>query len=277
MASTIERHFEHWQNQDYDEHTVEPSPLAKALMAYLDCPCLYFPSFKDDDPIASAYGYERRLGVREGYIPVLVAVDEKLLDALISNSGAAKAGADRYEFDIESIRRYREKVLSMTPGDGKALFSGLAAESGPLEPEAGNMVDGDENGLGFAIDGQGRPPYWNDDTQMTYPVILAMIPVRNPWEIFAYIPFGGFGGCASEASVMAVAKYWYDCHGAVASVVSHDKLEFDVPVPVSDDDALVLAGEQLGFCSSLLQDGWTEVTLADALRKLRKWRFRWHE
>lgn len=277
MASTIERHFEHWQNQDYDEHTVEPSPLAKALMAYLDCPCLYFPSFKDDDPIASAYGYERRLGVREGYIPVLVAVDEKLLDALISNSGAEKAGADRYEFDIESIRRYREKVLSMTPGDGKALFSGLAAESGPLEPEAGNMVDGDENGLGFAIDGQGRPPYWNDDTQMTYPVILAMIPVRNPWEIFAYIPFGGFGGCASEASVMAVAKYWYDCHGAVASVVSHDKLEFDVPVPVSDDDALVLAGEQLGFCSSLLQDGWTEVTLADALRKLRKWRFRWHE
>lgn len=68
------------------------------------------------------------------------------------------------------------------------------------------MVDGDENGLGFAIDGQGRPPYWNDDTQMTYPVILAMIPVRNPWEIFAYIPFGGFGGCASEASVMAVAN-----------------------------------------------------------------------
>ena len=59
------------------------------------------PSFKDDDPIASAYGYERRLGVRGGYIPVLVAVDENLLDALISNPGAAKAGADQYEFDIE--------------------------------------------------------------------------------------------------------------------------------------------------------------------------------
>ena len=63
----------------------------------------------------------------------------------------------------------------------------------------------------------------------------------------------------------------------MASVVSHDKLEFDVPVPVAGDDAMVLAGEQQGFCSTLVQDGWTEVTLADALRKLRKWRFRWHE
>ena len=25
---------------------------------------------------------------------------------------------------------------------------------------------------------------------MTYPLILAKIPVKNPWEIFAYLPFG---------------------------------------------------------------------------------------
>ena len=30
--------------------------------------------------------------------------------------------------------------------------------------------------------------YWNSDNNMTYPLILAKIPVKNPWEIFAYLP-----------------------------------------------------------------------------------------
>ena len=43
-------------------------------MKYLDCECTYFPSMRDDDPIMSAYRYARRLGVREGFIPLLVKV-----------------------------------------------------------------------------------------------------------------------------------------------------------------------------------------------------------
>ena len=35
----------------------------------------------------------------------------------------------------------------------------------------------------------------NDDTGMTYPLILAKIPVKNPWEIFAYLPFGNWNEC----------------------------------------------------------------------------------
>ena len=34
--------------------------------------------------------------------------------------------------------------------------------------------------------------YWNDDTEMTYRIISAKIPVKNPWEIFAYLPFGNW-------------------------------------------------------------------------------------
>ena len=37
--------------------------------------------------------------------------------------------------------------------------------------------------------------YWDDDTEMTYPLILAKIPVKNPWEIFAYLPFGNWNEC----------------------------------------------------------------------------------
>ena len=58
--------------------------MAQAIMEYLDCECTYFPSMKDDDPIMSAYSYAKRLGVREGFVPVLIqADDETLLECLV--------------------------------------------------------------------------------------------------------------------------------------------------------------------------------------------------
>ena len=45
---------------------------------------------------------------------------------------------------------------------------------------------------------------------MTYPLILAKIPVKNPWEIFAYLPFGGWNECPNTPELMAVAKYWFE-------------------------------------------------------------------
>ena len=44
--------------------------------------------------------------------------------------------------------------------------------------------------------------YWNDDTEMTYPLILAKIPVRKPWEIFAYLPFGNWNECTDTPELM---------------------------------------------------------------------------
>ena len=66
---------------------------------------------------------------------------------------------------------------------------------------------------------------------MTYPLILAKIPVKNPWEIFAYLPFGGWNECPNTPELMAVAKYWFEQHGAVPAAMSHDELEFDPPGP----------------------------------------------
>ena len=43
MAEVIEERFEHWQEQDFDEDTLEPSEVAHASMEYLDCECTYFP------------------------------------------------------------------------------------------------------------------------------------------------------------------------------------------------------------------------------------------
>ena len=54
MAKVIDRRFESWQRQRFDEDTLEPSELAMALMRYLNCECTYFPSMKENDPISAA-------------------------------------------------------------------------------------------------------------------------------------------------------------------------------------------------------------------------------
>ena len=60
------------------------------------------------------------------------------------------------------------------------------------------------------------------------------IPVKNPWEIFAYLPFGNWNECPDTQDLMAVAKYWFEQHGAIPAAMSHDELEVLLPAPVPD-------------------------------------------
>ena len=121
MAKVIEKRFVNWQGQDFDEDTLEPSDVAQAIMEYLDCECTYFPSMADDDPIMSAYSYARRLGVREGFIPVLIRPDETLLECLVMNADPEN-DADCYEFDLKTVEEYRKKMLTTPIKDGKAVL-----------------------------------------------------------------------------------------------------------------------------------------------------------
>ena len=100
-------------------------PLANAMMTYLDCECTYFPSMKDDAPIMSAYSYARRLGVREGFLPLLVKVDETLWECLIMNFAPASEGEDDYGFNPEKVAEYRKKMLAAPMKDGKAVLKEL--------------------------------------------------------------------------------------------------------------------------------------------------------
>ena len=52
--------------------------------------------------------------------------------------------------------------------------------------------DWDEDILGEmegGYDNRRFSSYWNSDNNMTHPLILAKIPVKNPWEIFCLPAF----------------------------------------------------------------------------------------
>ena len=275
MAKVIEKRFTNWQGQEFDEDTLEPSKVAEALMEYLDCECTYFPSMKDDDPIMSAYSYAKRESVKEGFVPVLIrADDETLLECLVMNADP-EHDADFYEFDLKTVTEYRKKMLSAPIKDGKAVLEELTgqrkeeAEDDDMdwEEEIIGEIDGGINNDRFAS-------YWDSDTDMTVPLILAKIPVKNPWEIFAYLPFGNWNECPDTPDLMAVAKYWFEQHGAIPAAMSHDELEFLLPAPAPKEKAIDVAVEQYGFCPDLDQNA-SIGTLADTIHQSTVWYFWW--
>ena len=279
MAKVIEERFTNWQGQDFDEDTLEPSEVADALMEYLDCECTYFPSMKDDDPIMSAYSYAKRESVKEGFVPVLIkADDETLLECLVMNADPDN-DADFYEFDLKTVTEYRKKMLSTSVKDGQAVLEELIGQR--KEEAEDDDMDWDEEILGEMEGGYENNRfscYWDSDTDMTYPLILAKIPVKNPWEIFAYLPFGNWNECPDTPKLMAAAKYWFEQYGAVPAAMSHDELEFLLSAPVPEEKAMETAVEMYGFCPDVIDQGPEDATvgaLADVLRQSTVWYLWW--
>ena len=280
MAKIMEKRFVNWQGQSFDQDTLEPSELAEAMMEYLNCECTYFPSMADDDPIMSAYSYAKRDGVKEGFVPVLLrADDETLWECLILNSDPDSDGEDNYAFDPGKVAEYREKTLAAPLQDGKAVLEGLVGQR--KEEAEDDDMDWDEEILGEMEGGYENrrfSSYWNSDSKMTYPLILAKIPMKNSWEIFAYLPFGNWNECPDTPELMAAAKYWFEQHGAVPAAMTHDELEFTLPAPVPEDKAMDAAVELYGFCPDVIDQGPEDATvgaLADVLRQSTVWYFWW--
>ncbi len=275
----MEKRFASWQGQEFDEDTIEPSPLAQAIMDYLDCECTYFPSMKDDDPIQAAYSYAKRDSAREGFVPVLVKVDETLWECLVMNADPDSDGSDDGAFDPDKVAEYRKKMLAAAVQDGKAVLEEL---TGQRRAEAeDDDLDWEEEVLGEMEGGYANnrfTSYWDPHLEMTYPLILAKIPVKEPWEIFAHLPFGGWNESPDTPELMSVAKYWHQQYGAVPAAMTHDELEFALPAPVAKEKAMELATQQYGFCPDVIDQGAEDATvgsLADTLRQSTVWYFWW--
>ncbi len=104
--------------------------------------------------------------------------------------------ADIYEFDLKTVTEYRKKMLSAPIKDGKAVLEELTGQR--KEEAEDDDMDWEEEVLGEIEGGSENNRiscYWDSDTDMTHPLILAKIPVKNPWEIFAYLPFGNWNDC----------------------------------------------------------------------------------
>ena len=253
----------------HGEHTIEEQ--VEQLKEYLGCPCTYYPPSNDCQLMGSDFYQARARGKKEGFVPMLIAVDELLLECFELN------GEDK------TVEQVRQELLSAPLESGKELLQKWLREAkeGWAEADPEFYANWDAHVIGEVSGGEKIDRFlslWDYDGKQTIPIVLAEIPVKHPWEVFAYLPFGGWNECPANEEHMAVAKYWFEKYGAVPALMTHDVLEYGLPTVygIPREQALDLALEQYAYCNDIVDQGVETIgRLADGLSKSFYWYFWW--
>jgi len=108
-------------------------------------------------------------------------------------------------------------------------------------------------------------------------VTVALLPTTNPWEVPAWLNYGGWNECPVPEVQVAVLKRWHGQYGAEVVGVAWDIMELRATKPPdSRDKALALAREQFIFCEDIVTQGVNSVeALAQSLLNGKIWYFWW--
>lgn len=249
---------------------------AEELVKFLGCPCTFFAPMSDDEPLMAAY----RKALHEsnqtgGFVPVIVVPSDTLLETLIANSDEASNGED---YHPDNVAAFRKTMLELDTSNGETELHDLVSIAEDLLSDDPLLFERmiNEKGGNVEVNHQFLS-YWDYDTGRTQPVILARIPVSQPYDIFSYLPMGGWNACPNNASLMAISRLWQEQFGAIPSVISSDSVEYQVEHAVKESDSKDLAIKQYAFCPSLIEesDGITISSHATALQSSTVWYFWW--
>ena len=241
------------------------SDFARQLIDMLGCLCKHFP--KGADPARVMNAYDDAFAKREmgGYTPLIIAVDDTLLEVV---EEVAKTS--------DELKANREKLLNMPQLDAQKWFAERLKYRKDEMGEDWNETVGEiacEHGdvskcfSGFMDFGTPR---------RSEECVLALIPTSEPWEVFAWLPFAGGSECPLPEEILWIAKYWYERYGVIPAVMTRDVLEFSAR-PIKDKNAaLGVALEQFAFCSDIVDQGVGTIgRLAGGLIESSVWYFWW--
>ena len=108
-------------------------------------------------------------------------------------------------------------------------------------------------------------------------VLIGLLKVAAPWEVFAQLNWGGWNDCPFPAEHCAIHGYWASLYGAEVVSITGDVVQCVVTRPPSDRDAsLRLAREQYVYCYDIVEQGVQSIAaLAAGLTNSRYWYFWW--
>ncbi len=277
----------------------EMSKQAKIMKSFLNCDCKYYPVNSEDNDIICGYLESLQRSKEGDFIPIIVDISNNLLNAVIMNAVIDSDDDSESIMDLgiredtnvedffkngtidfetsEVIERYRKNMISKDFSNGKELldemidnnreyFGGYELERDELEVEDDPTADMDDLDFEEQIEKQGE-------------ILIAEIPVKNPWEIFAYIPFGGWNDCPGNEDIMAISKYWFEKYGAIPFAISHNTLEYIVEKPVDDEDKIRFTEEFYAFCPDSVDkymESFNIDKLAKKIYKNKLWSFQWN-
>lgn len=242
------------------------SDLARSMVEYLGYTYKVFPKGMAYKQLEEEYLNAALRGREEGFTPVLVRVDS-VLDEMIGvmkDDGYDVREVLKEGADAEAGKRFLEERF-------EGYFNETQNDLGmSLEEFAGDYNGKTERLTGFTA--------VFDLSNQTEETILFEVPTTNPWEVVAYIPFGGWNECPAPADMVNALKYWFDKYGAVPATITHDTLELSVPAPINETSALELAKEHFSLCPDRVYQGTNSGTLSEVAESLKVstvWFFWW--
>ncbi len=241
--------------------------IVDTMIKFLNCRCTTYMPSKDDTEIMRAYHSARIRGKKEGFIPLLIVPDKKLLNVMTLVS-SSRSSEDECGFNLAAVSEFRKIMPAQNLDNGRIMLHKMIMKQGRKFDEIiGTITDGEPLTRFLS--------YWNYNTGNIKPVILAEIPVKNPWEVFAWAP--PRPERPDYIELMAAAKYWYQRYGALPAVISSDTIEFFLKYPVGDDDCMELAAEIYGLCPDIADIYKTIGCLAGTARYSYVWYLRWKQ
>ena len=171
------------------------SDPAKSITERLGYPYQVFPKGTDYQLLVRKYQEAVTRGRSAGFTPVFVLADPTLDEALgiMADDGYTTEEALKKGADAEAGKRFLEERFAEYFGDAKADFGTS------FEEFVGEYSGEPERLTGFSS--------LFDFSGQTAEVILFEVPTMHPWEIAAYIPFGGWNECPAPDDMVNVLKY----------------------------------------------------------------------
>ena len=229
---------------------------AQSVMDYLGCECVHIPKGAELSAVNSTYNELFAKRESGGYTPIIFGIEDNM-----------EFDSDQHSTDLQ------KEVFAAPEIDGAKWFrDSLTRWKEEMGSDWDDVVGAMENGEEM----HGFTGIRDFGTGKSMECVIAKIPVTNPWEIFAWFPFGGWNECPNPEEMFWIGKYWYEKYGAIPAVMTRDVLEF-AALPVKDRTAAMdLALEQFAFCSDIVFQGVDTIgRLADSLVNSTTWYFWW--
>ena len=198
-------------------------------------------------------------GKKEGFTPVILADDEDL------------------NLWFDNVQDYsKEEELAKELRNGKEILEERFKEyTEDISEDWINEVSNENWADEFDGDGSINEFTFLDVKE----IVLFEVPTKNPWEVIAWFPMGGWNECPWVDDMMAISHYWYEKYHAFPAVITRDVLQYFVENPVdNEEEALELAKEHYAFCTDRLDQGTASGTInevADSLIDSKVWFFWW--
>ena len=212
----------------------------------------------DEKKVMELYNLMAIDGEKKGYTPIIIIEDEHgLMEENIKF--AEEDFGSLKNFETLCLESYRNVNIDNFFNERKRYYE----DEEKFEEQDGDNLYEPSNSV-----------YLGENTENIY---IAKIPTKNPYEVMAYIPMGGFDECPENTVHMAIAKHWFEKYGAFPICIGNDTIQYKIDKPVKDENQLEsLAMEQYLYCGDIIWQGVETLNnLKTSLGNSSIWYFWW--